>query len=100
MEKDKRRNESIQHYNDYHKAWSISFKYSSYIMKQINSDDLYNICFTNYYQYMQELKTNKLNMNNKNYVQIWDTMLNTVKKGEKINMAIRMLHQTNIQRKN
>ena len=66
MEKDKRRNESIQHYNDYHKAWSISFKYSSYIMKQINSDDLYNICFTNYF--INILKTSCTSMGNNRYI--------------------------------
>ena len=35
IEKDKRRNDAIQKYNDYHEAWNLSLKYSSKIMKNI-----------------------------------------------------------------
>ena len=35
---------------------------------------------------------------NKNYIQVWITLLNTVKKGEVEKQAVRILHQTNCQR--
>ena len=100
INKDKRRINAIKDQNDYHEAWRISRKYSNTIMKHIDSEDLYDMCFMYYYQYMNELQANRFDVK-KNYTQVWDTMLNTVSKGnDNMKGSIRLLHQTNVQRTN
>lgn len=66
-------------------------------MKNINSHDLYTICCSVYGRYLTELKSKKLPIKNKNYIQVWDTMINTVKKGVLERRAIKLLHQTSYQ---
>lgn len=99
----KRRRLEYNQKENYDECWNVSHKYSSILMKNINSGDLYNICCSIYGQYLTELKSKKLQLrdkkcNNKKYIQVWLTMLNTVRKGEIENQAIRLLHQTNCQR--
>jgi len=79
-------------------CWRASLKYSSQLNKNINNKDLTNLCYSIYGQYMNELKGRDLPMKNNNYIQIWKTMLNTVKRGNHSLMAIKLLHQTNLQR--
>ena len=99
----KRRRISYGKKENYNECWKISLKYSSILMKNINSDDLYNICCSIYGQYITELKSKNLQLkdkhnNIKKYIQVWETMVNTVRKGEIEKQAIRLLHQTNCQR--
>jgi len=101
----KRRNESFQIKSDYQECWKISHRYSSVLIKNISTRDLGLLCDTVYGQYLNELESNNLKTKSKNhnkdknYVQIWETMINTVKKckGNEI-CSIRLLHQTNCQR--
>ena len=96
--KDKRRSESFnqEYIND--ECWKTSLKYSNMLVKNIDSNDLYSISASIYGQYTSELQSRRLTMKDKNYIQVWTTMLNTVKKGNHSRMAIKLLHQTNIQR--
>ena len=101
----KRRKESFQMKADQQECWEISKKYSSTLIKNIASSDLGLLCDTLYGQYLNELESNNLNTKSKNhrkvknYVQIWETMINTMRvcKGNEIS-SIRLLHQTNCQR--
>lgn len=99
----KRRKLAYIQKENYNECWKISHKYSHVLMKNINSDDLYNICCSVYGEYLTELKSKELQLSdkkgrNKNYIQVWLTMLNTVKKGEVEKQGVRLLHQTNCQR--
>ena len=99
----KRRRVAYNQKANYDECWKISRKYSSILMKNINSVDLYNICCSIYGQYITELKSKNLQLkdkcnNIKKYIQVWETMINTVRKGEIDKQAIRLLHQTNCQR--
>lgn len=96
--KDKRRSESFnqEYIND--DCWKTSLKYSNMLVKNIDSNDLYSISASIYGQYMSELQSRHLPMKDKNYIQVWTTMLNTIKKGKHSRMAIKLLHQTNLQR--
>tara|TARA_B100000212_G_C27335961_1_gene516840 strand:- start:892 stop:1215 length:324 start_codon:yes stop_codon:yes gene_type:complete len=103
IRKDKRRKIAFLEKENYNEAWKVSLKYSSFLMRYceraVLERDVYGLCCSLYGQYMNELKDKQLLLN-RNYVQIWDTMLNTVKKGEKVDMAVKLLHQTNVQRNN
>ena len=102
--KDKRRLLSFQEQDNYYKAWGISYKYSSQLMKKIklnyDLDDIYNLCMMLYKQYINELKFNQLKLKNQNYIQVWETMMNTIRYEKKMKQAIHLLHQTNQQRIN
>ena len=98
LTKDKRRTESFNREWLHDECWKTSLKYSSQLNKNINNKDLTNLCHSIYGQYMNELKGRDLSMKNNNYIQIWTTMLNTVKRGNHTRMAIKLLHQTNLQR--
>ena len=99
----KRRSLAYLPKENYDECWNISHKYSSILMKNIDSNDLYSLCCSVYGQYLTELKSKNLqlkdkNHNIKNYIQVWSTMLNTVRRGEAEKLGIRLLHQTNCQR--
>ena len=98
MNKGTRRKASILMKNKHDECWRISLRYSKSLIKNINSPDLYTICLGTYSQYQKELSSKGLPLENKKYIQVWETMVNTVKKGEKSQMAVRLLHQTNCQR--
>lgn len=98
LEKDKRRSIAYHQKWLHDECWKTSLKYSSQLNKNINNKDLINLCHSIYGQYMNELQSRNLPMKNKNYIQIWNTMINTVKKDENTIMAIKLLHQTNLQR--
>lgn len=96
LEKDKRRTVSYHQKWLRDECWRASLKYSSQLNKNINNKDLTNLCHSIYGQYINELQSRKLPMRNKNYIQIWETMMNTVNKGENSRMAIKLLHQTSL----
>ena len=97
--KDFRRQVSLINYTKYHESWEISHKYTKILMKSIDHNDLYSICSVVYGQYMNELRNKKLNYkDSKNYVQIWNTMMNTVLKNVNSKSSVRLLHQTSQQR--
>jgi len=94
VEKDKRRKISLQNYKNYHDAWKLSHKYSSRLIKHIGNENFYDLCAMYYSQYMNEINNRGYNNNkNKNYIQIWNTMINTGTRE-----SIKLLHQTNVQK--
>lgn len=97
LEKDKRRNIAYHQKWLRDECWKTSLKYSSQLIKNINNKDLINLCHSIYGQYMNELQSRNLPMKHKNYIQIWATMMNSVKRGNHTLMAIKLLHQTNLQ---
>ena len=100
INKDKRRRLEMQRKVDYNGGWKLSYKYSSILMNKLDSVDLYTICCSVREEFLHELKVNCL-PDNKNYTQVWLTMLNTVydkKNKNNHGAAVRLLHQTNQQR--
>lgn len=82
-------------------AWKISLKYSKILMEHSNTDGCFDIVYGIHHEYLSELQRNGLNLKQKNYMQIWDTMINTQKRNPKRDIrvaSIRLLHQTNVQR--
>tara|TARA_Y100000817_G_scaffold175983_1_gene137421 strand:- start:74 stop:409 length:336 start_codon:yes stop_codon:yes gene_type:complete len=82
-------------------AWKISLKYSKILMDHSNNDDYFDIVYGIHHEYLSELQREGLNFKNKNYMQVWDTMINTQKRNPKRDIkagAIKLLHQTNVQR--
>lgn len=82
-------------------AWKISLKYSKILMGHSNNDENFDIVYNIHHEYLSELQRNGLNLKQKNYMQIWDTMINTQIRNSKRNIkaaAIKLLHQTNVQR--
>jgi len=82
-------------------AWNISLKYSKRLMEHANNDDCFDIVYGIHREYLSELHRNGLSLKRKNYMQIWDTMINTQKRNPKRDIrvaSIRLLHQTNVQR--
>jgi len=97
--KDKNRNNSKLIENNYYEAWNISYKYSSILLKKISHEDIFLLCFSIHKQYLNELKNKKINYNkDKNYIQVWNTMINSMKKNYNLS-SIRLLQQTSVQRK-
>ena len=87
--------------NNYHQAWDISKKYSNILMNHSKNDKNLEMCFAIHSQFITELRTKGLNNKNKNYIQVWDTLLNTLLRNPKINVqrgAVKLLHQTKVQR--
>uniref|UniRef100_A0A6C0L379 Uncharacterized protein n=1 Tax=viral metagenome TaxID=1070528 RepID=A0A6C0L379_9ZZZZ len=88
--------------NKYYEAWDISKKYSNILMNHSKNDKNLEMCFAIHSQYISELKMKRINFSNtKNYIQVWDTLLNTLLNNPKIAVqrgAVKLLHQTNVQR--
>jgi len=100
INKDNRRRLEMQHKVDYNEGWKMSYQYSSILMDKIDSTNLYIICCSIRDEFLHELKVHGLS-DNKNYTQVWLTMLNTVydkKNKNNPKASIRLLHQTNQQR--
>ena len=58
------------------------------------NENFNDLCEMYYSQYMNEINNHGYNKN-RNYIQIWDTMINT-----RTRESIRLLHQTSVQRSN
>lgn len=100
IEKDKRRRYETGLQNKYHEGWLLSLKYSNILMDNIDSKNLYTICSSIHGEFTHQLKINGLN-DKKNYVQVWNTMLNTVydkKNKNNPKSAVKLLQQTSQQR--
>ena len=65
-------------FNSHKLAWKISLQYSKVLYKNINKHDVLNSVEGVYNQYIKELKSLSL-INNKSYIHIWTTLLNTYK---------------------
>ena len=96
------RSKEISNFNGVKDAWEISKKYTTILMKNQKNDDFITIFTVIHNQFISELRNKKLNRTSKkNYIQCWNTTLKTLMKNPKINIqraAIRLLHQTNIQK--
>jgi hypothetical protein len=96
------REKELQKKNRNRDAWSISNKYTDILMLHSDGDRNINMCFAVHSQFMNELNTRGIPHNKKkNYVQCWDTLLNTLLRNPKIivqRAAIKLLHQTSVQR--
>ena len=98
IKKDKRRFQSFKKQNNYYEAWNISHKYSTFLLRKINHNDIYNLCFMIHKEFINELKVKKIDYNqNKNYIQVWETMLNSISKNHNTS-SIRLLQQTSQQK--
>ncbi len=86
----------------YNEAWKISKKYTSILMEHEDNNDHFKIAPNIYSQYLSELQLKNIDRNIKQrYVQIWETMINTVNHNLKVDVcraAIKLLHQTSVQR--
>ena len=86
----------------YNEAWKISKKYTSILMEHEDNNDHFEIAPNIYSQYLSELQLKNIERNIKQrYVQIWQTMINTVNNNLKVDVcraAIKLLHQTSVQR--
>ena len=98
IDKDKKRNTSIETQFNTSEAWKLSYKYSTKLLKDIDKVNIYLLCNIVYNQYMIHLRYKKIFKKNKKYVQIWNTMLNTIKQEKNMKMSIRLLHLTSIKR--
>ena len=67
-----------------------------------NKNEHLDIAANIHYQYISELKYKGIDTRkNKNYVQVWNTMINTINNNPKIDVqraSIKLLHQTSVQR--
>ena len=86
----------------YLEGWNISKKYTDILMEHSENDKNLGMCFSIHGQYMNELKNKCIPIDKKiNYIQCWDTLLNTLLKNSKINVqrgSLKLLHQTSVQR--
>jgi predicted DNA-binding protein (UPF0278 family) len=86
----------------YKEAWNISKKYTTILIEHENKNEHLDIAANIYYQYISELKYKDIDVRVKNnYIQSWNTMINTVNNNPKINVkraSIKLLHQTSVQR--
>jgi hypothetical protein len=98
ISKDKRRRNELIKKCEYDEGWRISLIHSRNLIKNIDREDLYLIRISIYSQFLSEMNTKGFKM--KRYIQVWDTMINTVKSEETMKGAVRLLHQTNVQRNN
>ena len=97
------REKEMKQKEKYYEGWKISKKYSTTLMDHEDNNEYFEIAPNVYHQFISELKVKKVPHTGKKYIQIWDTMINTVQNNPKIRVcrgAIKLLHQTNVQRTN
>ena len=95
------RAKEMERKNIYHEGWNLSKKYSSILIDHENNNEYFVLAANIYHQYISELRLKNIPHVGKNYVQVWETMLNTLEKNPKIPVcrgSIKLLHQTNCQR--
>tara|TARA_B110000967_G_C18770106_1_gene502607 strand:+ start:330 stop:644 length:315 start_codon:yes stop_codon:yes gene_type:complete len=96
------REKELQKKKTYYEGWSISKKYTEILILHSDGDRNIDMCFAVHSQFMNELNRRGIPYNKKsNYVQCWDTLVNTLLRNPKINVqraAIKLLHQTSVQR--
>ena len=94
------REKEMKQKEKYHEGWKISKKYSTILMDHEDKNEYFEIAPNIYHQFISELKVKKVPHVNKNYIQIWDTMINTIKLEKNMKMAVRILHLTNCKKIN
>lgn len=96
------REKDLNKQRKYRLGWEISKKYTDILMFNSKDDKNLGMCFAIHSQFMNELKNRNVPRGKKiNYVQCWDTLLNTLLKNPKVNVqrgALKLLHQTSVQR--
>ena len=96
------RESELRKKNKYHEAWNISKKYTTVLMDHETNDEHFDIAVNIHAQYISELRYKNIDSTKqKIYIQVWNTMLNTILKNPKKNVcraAMKLLHQTSIQR--
>jgi hypothetical protein len=95
------REKEVQNKINHQKAWKLSQQYSHELVKNLDHKNISEVVDSIYGQYISELKSRGLLNNHKNYVQVWETMVNTVQTNKKLNIrrgSIKLLHQTSVQR--
>ena len=100
INKDNRRLRGLRNENHTYNAWKLSHNYSNLLLKHIDNENLYEMCVLYHFQYMNEIKNhNYKHDKQRNYIQVWDTMMNTVRKyNDTMKGSVRLLHQTSVQR--
>ena len=99
MDNNRKKEFTIQ--RKYHEGWNLSKKYTDILIVHEGEDEYFSIALNIYHQFISELKLKKIPHQDKNYVQVWETMINTISKDySKGIAAIQLLHQTNVQRNN
>lgn len=102
MTTNKQRETEFNKKQKYKNAWTISKKYSSILIDHENKNEHLDIVENIHYQYISELKYKGIDYRKKNnYIQVWDTMINTINNNPKIDVqraSIKLLHQTSVQR--
>ena len=96
------REKELNKQKKYRDGWNTSKKYTDILMLHSENDRNIDMCFAIHSQFMNELRTRRIPFSKKlNYVQCWDTLLNTLLRNPKISVqrgALKLLHQTNVQR--
>ena len=100
IHKDKRRKKEFFVKQLYDKSWKISLKYSILLTKYINKANLVSQCYMFYDQFLQEIKSNNIDIKNTNLQKSWATMINSLKTEKNIRMAVEQLHLTNLYKNN
>ena len=99
MDNNRKKEFTIQ--RKYHEGWNLSKKYTDILIVHEGEDEYFSIALNIYHQFISELKLKKIPHQDKNYVQVWDTMINTLMNNPKVDVcraAIKLLHQTSVQR--
>ena len=97
------REKEMKQKEKYHEGWKISKKYSTILMDHEDKNEYFEIAPNIYHQFISELKVKNVPHVGKNYIQLWDTMINTIQNNPTISVcraSIKLLHQTNVQRTN
>ena len=95
--KDKKRKESclINDIND--DCWKMSLKYSQQLYNNIDKPDLYDRSLICYHQFINEINSKGYPIKKRNYIQIWETMINTSnRRPDRNKSSVKLLHQTNV----
>ncbi len=96
------REKELNKQRKYRLGWEISKKYTDILMCNSKDDKNLGMCFAIHSQFMNELRNRNVPRNKKlNYIQCWNTLLNTLLKNPKVNVqkgALKLLHQTSVQR--
>ena len=79
-------------------GWKISLKYATILNDNIANDNISDTIYSIYGKFIRELKSNKLNKENKmKYMRCWNTLMDTnykYKSLKNIRIAIKQLHYT------
>ena len=99
----KNREKEMKQKETYREGLKISAKYSTILMDHEDKNEYFELATNVYHQFISELRVKKIPHVDKNYIQVWGTMINTLQNNPKIHVcraAIKLLHQTNVQRTN